>query len=384
MRRWLRRIAFVVLLVGIAAFIAYEQLWRPVPVVAVEVSRGPLEVEVSGTGLLDAHLSAVVSTKIAGRVAAVEVDQDDRVEAGQLICRLDDSDLQSQVEIGEATAEVASAAIRRAETDIERARAVRDLAQRTALRTQEAFDLGAGSVSELDDVLQQAKVAEAEVARAEAALVEARRQHAAAERTLGFYRAQLDETVIVSPFAGIVVRRDRDPGDVVVPGSSIVRIVAPSGLWVSAWVDETAIAALAPEQEARIVFRSEPRRAYAGRVARVGLEVDPESRELLVDIALDELPERWALGQRAEAYITTGAIPDALAVPGEYVFARDGRMGVYVLRDGRARWRECELGARARDRVEIRSGVDAGEQVVRPAGEDVSRALRPGKRVSVR
>lgn len=384
MRRWIKRLGVVLVLIGISAFIAYQQLWRPVPAIAYEATVGDLQIEVTGTGLLDAHLSAVISTKIAGRVASVEVDQNDSVEAGQIVCRLDDSDLRRQVEIGEASVEVARAAIGRAETDIARSEAVFELAQRDAQRIQMASESGAASVSELDTIVQQVKVAEADVARAEAVLVESRNQLAAAERTLDFYRAQLDETVIVSPFAGIAVRRDRDPGDVLVPGSSIVRIVAPDQLWLSAWVDETAIATLRAGQKARVVFRSEPDREYRGRVARVGLEVDPESREFLVDIALEEIPLRWAIGQRAEAYIETKVLSDTIAVPGEYIVARDGRMGAYVLSGGRAEWRACDLGERGRDHVQIRSGLDPGERVIRSADESSSLLLRAGKRVVVR
>ncbi|MCA9283030.1 MAG: efflux RND transporter periplasmic adaptor subunit [Phycisphaerales bacterium] len=384
MRRWIKRLGVVLVLIGVGAFIAYQQLYRPVPVIAAEVTTGDLQIEVTGTGLLDAHLSAVISTKIAGRVASIEVDQNDPVEAGQLVCRLDDSDLHRQVEIGEASVEVARAAIGRAETDIARSEAVFELAQRDAQRIQLASESGAASVSELDTIVQQVKVAEADVARAEAVLVESRNQLAAAERTLDFYLAQLGETVIVSPFAGIVVRRDRDPGDVLVPGSSIVRVIEPEQLWLSAWVDETAIAALEAGQQARVVFRSEPDREYIGRVARVGLEVDPESREFLVDIALEEIPPRWAVGQRAEAYIETEVLPDTIAVPGEFIAARDGRMGTYVLSGGRAEWRACELGKRGRDLVQIWNGMDPGDRVIRPADKGASRSLRPGKRVVVR
>lgn len=384
MRRWIKRLGLLLVLIGIGAFIAYEQLWRPVPVIAGEVAIGDLQIEVAGTGLLDAHLSAVISTKIAGRVASIEVDQNDHVDADQIVCRLDDSDLLGQVEVGEAAVEVARAAIGRAQTEITRSRAVFELAQRDAERIQEASQSGAASVSELDTIVQQAKMAEADVARTEAVLVESQSQLAAAERTLDYYKAQLDETVIVSPFAGIVVRRDRDPGDVLVPGSSILRVIAPDELWLSAWVGETSIATLRPGQRARVEFRSEPTREYLGRVVRVGLEVDPESREFLVDIALEEIPPRWAIGQRAEAYIETDVLTDTIVVPGEYIVARDGRMGAYVLDGGRAQWRSCELGEQGRDLVQILSGLDPGERVVRPADERASQSLRPGKRVVVR
>lgn len=384
MRRWLKRVAFLgILLVGVG-FVAYEQFWRPVPVVGTSVTRGRLLVEVSGTGLLDAHLSAIVSTKIAGRLVNIEVDQGDPVTKGQLVCQLDDSDLGRQVEVGEASVEVANAAINWAQAEVDRAGAMLELARRDADRMQDANAQGAASVSELDAAMQQYKVALAEAARADAALVEARWQLVSGQRTLDFYRAQFAETVIVSPFTGMVVRRDRDRGDVVVPGSSIVRIVDPGELWLSAWVDETAIASLAPEQEARIVFRSEPAREYHGLVARVGREVDPESREFLVDITLNELPHRWAVGQRAEAYIVTREIDDTLIVPASYLIARDGRRGVFVLSGGRAAWRVCEVGAESRDQVEILSGIDAGDRILRGLDNKSAQDLRPGRRVVIK
>lgn len=76
-------------------------------------------------------------------------------------------------------------------------------------------------------------------------------------------------------------------------------------LWVSAWVDETAIARVAPGQPARVVFRSEEGRSYPGVVARLGRETDRETREFLVDVRVTELPKNWTIGQRAEVFIQT-------------------------------------------------------------------------------
>jgi len=384
MKKWLRRSSVIALLAIVVGFVLYDRFWRPAPVEAIEIQPATLAVEVSGTGRLDAHLSAVVSTKIQGRIEHIEFDQGDAVGAGQVICRLDDADLQRQVEISEASVEVARAAITRAEAEQTRADVAQALAEREAQRIRDAAERGGVSASELDRVVQQAAIAAADAARADAALLEARQQLVVAEGTLELHRAQLDETIIVSPFDGIVARRDRDPGDVVVPGSSIVLLVAPEELWVSAWVDEIAIAWLEAGQPARTVFRSEPGREYAGRVARVGLEVDPETREFLVDVALDALPHQWAVGQRAEVYITTESRHDALAVPGAYLTARAGESGVFVVADGRARWRPCEIGARTRDRIEILSGVEAGDRVIRPIGDTDVPPLRPDQRVTLR
>jgi len=97
----------------------------------------------------------------------------------------------------------------------------------------------------------------------------------------------------------LITRRDRDVGDIVVPGAPIFKLVSTKEMWVSAWVDETAMAGLAKGQPARVVFRSEPKKNYEGKVSRLGSEVDRETREFLVDVGVDTLPENWAVGQRA-------------------------------------------------------------------------------------
>ena len=60
-----------------------------------------------------------------------------------------------------------------------------------------------------------------------------------AQNTLDYNLARPDDTVIRAPFIGLIVRRDREPGDVVVPGSSIFLLISTKELWESAWVDET-------------------------------------------------------------------------------------------------------------------------------------------------
>ena len=86
------------------------------------------------------------------------------------------------------------------------------------------------------------------------------------------------------PFDGLITRRDRDLGDIVVPGACIFQLISTEDIWVSAWVDESFRAVLQPGQKARIVFRSEPGKDYAGSVIRISREVDRETREFLVDV----------------------------------------------------------------------------------------------------
>jgi len=233
---------------------------------------------------------------------------------------------------------------------------------------------------EIQETTKALRVAEAELARSEAALTESQKQVIAAEKTLEFQQARLADSVILAPFDGLIARRDRDPGDVVVPGSLVLLLVATDEMWISAWVDETEMARLAVGQPARVIFRSEPQRAYAGELARLGREVDRETREFIADVRVRELSSNWAVGQRAEVYIEAGRKAEVVCVPSRLVVWRDGKAGTFVDQAGRATWRSLKLGLRGREIVEVVSGLNVGDSVVTPADAN-SGVLKPGQRI---
>lgn len=381
--QWARRVLFAIILVGAIGYVLYAKWLRPIPVMGHEAVRGTLVVEVMGTGTVEARTSTVISPKIQGRLLELATDQGDPVETGQVIARLDDSDLARQVEIAQANVEAAEAGLDRLRADQTRAEAVLHRARREDERVRTAFEQGAATDTEVDASTEQVAVAQADAARAQAAIAEGQKLLIAARKTLEYQQARLDDTVIRAPFNGLIVRRDRNPGDIVVPGSSIYRLIALEEIWVSAWIDETAMAALAPDQPARVVLRSEPDETYPGHVVRLGRETDPETREFIVDVAIERLPKQWAVGQRAEAYIETDRIDDALIVPLTFVAVAEGQRGVFAHRDGRAIWKPCEFGARGREMIEVREGIDAGDVLVRLADPAPRVGLSNGRRIRI-
>lgn len=226
------------------------------------------------------------------------------------------------------------------------------------------------------------RVAEADLQRARAATVEARQQIITAEKNLAYQQERLSFTRILSPYDGLVTRRDRDAGGVVVPGSSILQIISTNEIWVSAWVDETASAGLATGQKARVVFRSESEQSHPGAVKRLGRETDRETREFLVDVGVNNLPANWTVGQRAEVFIETGRKTNALVVPQQFIQWRAGKPGVFVLEEGHAAWRDVSLGLRGNETVEITRGLSAGEQVIAPL-DSRQTSLKPGQKVAL-
>jgi RND family efflux transporter MFP subunit len=376
---WIKRfLPTLLLLVGAGVFV-YVMRFSPLPALGHQLANEQIVAEVLGTGTLEARVSATISSKISGRVESLLVDQGDTVKQGQLLLTLEDSELSGQVAIAEANLQAALAALKRLSEDKKRMQVIADQAELSYQRVAQLQQQKAISQEEFDKAREALALGNAGVSLAEAAINEGQKELVAAEKNLEYQRARLSDTKIYAPFDGLIVRRDREAGDVVVPGSQIFSLISMNELWISAWVDETAISQLAIEQPARVVFRSEPARSYVGRVARLGKEADRETREFIVDVRVLQLPENWAVGQRAEVYINTGSCEDCLALPVEFLSRRDDVEGAQVLINGRAIWKPLEIGLRGREFVEVISGLTAGEKVVRAPDGGILPEGRPVK-----
>lgn len=302
--RWLPWLG-IALLVGAAAAFMLKQ--RPASSGKSQTAL-PVESaasEVLGTGTLEARVRTTLSARIQERLAEVLVDQGDRVTKGQLLARLDDAEIKQQVAIAEAALEAAKQTAQRVSADLARSEAVLALARLDDKRATNLLASSAVSRADADKAAEALHVAEADLKRSHAAIAEAQGQVLVAEKTLLHRKEQMAFTLIRAPYDGLIIRRDRDPGDMLVPGGSLMEIISLDEIWVSAWVDETTISKLAAGQTARIVFRSEPEKKFPGVVSRLGREMDRETREFLVDVRVEQLPANWAVGQRAEVYIQT-------------------------------------------------------------------------------
>jgi HlyD family secretion protein len=370
-------------LLAIAVLIVVRIKLAATPVVTYVVQQTEVVAEVMGTGTLEARVKTTLSPRLQERLAEVLVDQGDTVSAGQLLARLDDGELKRQVEVSEAALASAQATADRVRVDEVRAQAVERQAQQDHKRVTDLLATQVSSQSEMDKAIEQLHVAESDLHRARAATVEAQQQVNLAEKNLAYQKERLSFTRILSPYDGLVTRRDRDPGGVVIPGSSLLQFISTNEIWVSAWVDETTAAGLALGQKARVVFRSAAGKSYSGAVARLGREADRETREFLVDVRVNELPANWTIGQRAEVFIETGRKSGALAVPPQFLQWRGGKPGVFVAERGKAVWRDVTLGLRGSETVEIAQGLSVDETVVAPADPKQS-PLKPGQRVAAK
>lgn len=173
--------------------------FAPIAVSTHQVAEGELVAEVMGTGTLEARVSTTISPKIAGRIETLMADQGDSVKEGDLLVQLDDAELQQQVEIAEANVNAASAAITRLSSDKNRAEAVYAQAEKSFSRLQQLSQRNAASLEEADKATEGLAVAEAGIASAEAAIAEGQKHLVAADKTLLYHRARLQDTKIVAP-----------------------------------------------------------------------------------------------------------------------------------------------------------------------------------------
>lgn len=373
----------LILRLSISGIVVVAAFWwfvlSPVKVSVYTVSKGSVVAEVLGTGTLEARVSATIGPKISGLITRISGDQGDSVTAGSTLVELESTDLAQLVALAEAELAATSAGLDRLRADGARAEAVLSQATLSYERQLSLAASNATSSQEIDLAREALAIAEAERARAAAALLEGQRYVAAAERNLDYQRARLHDTTIESPFDGLVIRRDRDEGDVVTAGSSVLQVVSLDEMWVTAWVDETELARLAPQLPVRIVFRSEPENEYPGIVARIGREADRETREVVVDVRVEALPAAWAVGQRAEVYFRVAGVEDVVVLPAGLVLLREGRSGVMIDDDGRARWREIGTGLRGTEFIEITTGLKPGDIVISPLKS--GGMIREGRRV---
>jgi HlyD family secretion protein len=179
-----------------------------------------------------------------------------------------------------------------------------------------------------------------------------------------YNRTKLAETTLTSPFDGIVIRRNRECGAVVNPGVSIMEIAATDEIWATVWVDETAVSKLKVGQKAQIVFRSQQDQPYTATVRRLSRETDRETREFLVDLALEKLPDNWTLGQRLEAHVMIGKHEDRLCVPTKMIRWEKNNPFVLVLMDGRITKRTLVIGLQTKMMTEVAKGLSPEDMLV--------------------
>ena len=356
--RWL-----LLVLAAIVVLALSVRFLRPVDAKAFTVSRGTVLQEVRGSGTLESVQEVPLAFKVGGRIRELLVDEGSTVSQGQVLGRLDPTDLEAQFSVAQSSRGQAEAAIARAGAELEQVRATANRSRGDFHRAQQLHRDGILSRADLDVALEKMKVAEAAVQAAEASGSQARQGAAAARGTESIQRINLSEVRLLSPVEGLLVKRLREPGHIVGAGVPIVTVVSTRKLWIRAWVDEASLGQLRPGQPAQVELRSHPGQVLPGRVDRIGRQADRQTHEILVDVELLQRPRGFAVGQRADVRIGIAGKAEALRIPTAFLERDNGTC--FVNKGGRVHRVQVKAGFTGSDFVEIQEGLEAGDQVLR-------------------
>ena len=391
----------------IAGGVAAVFVLRPATVTVVRVATRDITPAVHGVGTVEAKIIVPVSSKITDRIVSVLVDQGDPITAGQVVARLDDTQIGAEVRQAEANVRTAEAQLRdlsagaRPEeieslrAQLAAARASHELAEHDLVRAEQLATRQIISNQDLDRARQVQDVASNQGRDLEQKLrlalegprkdqVEATRsQVRAAEAALALARERLADTVIKAPIDGYVVSRELEAGAVVNPGVPIFKVVDPRSAWMTIYIDEQDTAGLAVGHPVDVMFRSLPARHFRGNVARIERESDRVTEQLAVNITLSERPERLTLGEQVEATIRLPVERGATALPAAALVRRPDATGALAVIDGRIHFVPLRLGAiDDAGWVQVVHGLSPGDDVIVAPGA-LADPTSEGRRVRI-
>ena len=247
------------------------------------------------SGNIEAHESVVAFKSVQSRIVELPFDEGQWVEAGTLLARLDAADYTQQVTIGEATLRTRQAELASAKQGLEAARSavLADVADQTlrrldwerigTLRRQgiaaqaeldrvEAARTQSDAILQRDRALAAARARDVEVARATVRL---------AREQLQLARILRDYTVLRAPFAGVILVRQAELGEIMLPGTPVVTLADIDHVWLRAYVQETDLGRIRWGQTATIHTDTYPDRRYTGRISFISSQAEftPKSVE---------------------------------------------------------------------------------------------------------
>ena len=250
-------------------------------------------VEVSGN--IEAHESILSFKTVQSRIVELTFDEGQRVTAGTVLARLDDSDYRQQVAIAEAalTAQKRQLDVAEQSVDATRRTVVSDeadvaLKQLEFDRAQTLLTRGAGTVDArdvADTALKQSRAAldrdKALEAGADKSVTLAIANIGSAREALNLAKIVLGYTTLTAPYDGVILVRQAELGEVVSPGAAIVTLADIAHVWLRAYVNETDIGRIRLGGQAAVTTDSYPGKVYAGRISFISesAEFTPKSVE---------------------------------------------------------------------------------------------------------
>lgn len=345
-----------------------------VPVTAAEAVRGDLVMKITATGTAEAVRLLKVAAEVGGKVEQIAVAEGQKVEAGQLLIALDDTELALRRDQAEEAminrvmrfandqlivpGDEDSVAGRRTESGESAA----SFLQR--MISQEGYQ----TIREQPNLEQRLK----SITRED--LFSAQAEFTAQRVGLEMAELNLRRARITAPFAGQVAGIESVGGasggswpvvgQQVSPGTDLLLLVDADPIRLRVEVIESEIGRVHVGRRAEVTFTAYPEETFYGTIETISPVVDKERKSLSVTVSLSNADGRLKPGMFAQVTLDTEIFKDRLLVPASAVLLRNQRPLVFIIRDGRAQWQYIEKGRENADWVEVLAGASAGDVVV--------------------
>jgi RND family efflux transporter MFP subunit len=332
-------------------------------VVALPADAPPAAV-LDASGFVVARRQATVSAKITGKVMSIDVEEGMTVKAGQVLARLDDSQARLQYALAERQIEATQGGLSEVEVRLTEA-------QRTLVRNEKLF---------ADKLVSEAAL---DAARADVAALTAQRaalqgQLAVSRSTLRVRGQDLEDLVIRAPFAGVVISKDAQPGEMISPISAgggytrtgIATIVDMDSREIEVDVNEAFINRVHDGQKTEAALDAYPDWRIPSHVVNVVPAADRQKATVRVRIGFDQLDPRilpdMGIKVRFLGDVTGAAARNAntLLIPAEALLDENGKSFVWLLTDSSVAKTAVSIGNVRDGSIEVTAGIKAGDRVV--------------------
>ncbi|PIX60789.1 MAG: efflux RND transporter periplasmic adaptor subunit [Lysobacterales bacterium CG_4_10_14_3_um_filter_64_11] len=378
-RRWLWPLAGVLVL-GVLWLLFGRSGPLPVETALARdaASSGPVSV-LDATGYVVARRQATVSAKITGKVREVLIEEGMRVSEGQVVARLDDTDAQAQFAL--SSAQLGAARAQLGEVRANLALAEREVERQKALIVRKLVS---------ESVLDQAQTERAALA---ARLASAQQQVQVSERALAVAQINVDNTIVRAPFAGVVIAKAAQPGEMISPISAgggftrtgICTLVDMDSLEIEVDVNEAYIGRVQPEMPVQAVLNAYPDWNIPAKVIAIIPAADRAKATVKVRIAITMRDPRIVpdMGVRV-SFLEAPGVGEVLSgvwLPSRAIVeSKDAAPAVFVVADGGVQRRDVKTATVADAETLVSAGVKDGEVVVLSPPS----ALRDGGKVIVK
>lgn len=328
-------------------------------------------------GTVRARRSVPVSARLMAYVREVRFQTGDTVSAGQTLVILDSQDLDVAKRQAEAAQREAASGAAEVDSAINAAKAQLDLAKVTFRRMQDLHEKKSISTQEYDEAQARLRLAESQVEAAAAKRKQIEARQAQALEAVSSVDVNRGYTTVTAPFAGVVMEKRVEPGQLATPGTPLLILDQAGGYRLEAPVEESLLPSLRRGQKVNVNLDALAREV-TGTIGEIVPSVDAASRTITVKIDLPAVPGLRS-GMSGRLRYSAGD-SQALAIPANLVQQEGSLQLVLVADQSIARSRMVTTGERRGDLIQILTGLSPKDLIIQPGATPV----RDGMRVEVR